>query len=142
MTDTPSQAIASAKAALAAAETAVQTNVITPIASSRWASSRLFFAVIGLAAIIVLHRMGIDMKIIDWVGIITLGFLFTRSMTDLGTAFANSLIECTRLKYNRQVVMDDGQKFIIIPSTTSAAPILVAVPHTPGTQNLSGAPTP
>ena len=74
------------------------------IANPRFTSSRLWFAIGGLLAIILLHRFGIDEKILGYIFQITILFLVLRTLTDVARDGFNTLIECCRIRHG----IDDG----------------------------------
>lgn len=73
---------------------ALETNLLS---SDRWKSSRLWVAIGGLVTIIILYRMGIADKLIDYTFLMAAGFMILKSITDVMVSWGNTRIECKRL---------------------------------------------
>ncbi len=73
---------------------ALETNILS---SDRWKSSRLWVAIGGLVTIIILYRMGIADKLIDYTFLMAFGFMVLKSITDVVVHWGNTRIECKRL---------------------------------------------
>lgn len=86
------------------------------ISNPRFTSSRLWFAIGGLLAIVLLHRFGIDEKILGYIFQITILFLVLRTLTDVARDGFNTLIECCRIRHG----YDDGAP--VQPGDTVEAP--------------------
>ena len=73
---------------------AVESNLLS---SDKWKSSRLWVAIGALVTIIILYRMGIADKLIDYTFLMAFGFMVLKSATDLVVHWGNTRIECKRL---------------------------------------------
>ncbi len=99
------------------------------INNPRFTSSRLWFAIGGLLAIVLLHHYGIDEKILGYIFQVTIGFLVLRTLTDVCTASLNTLssnvkdnnrtkIELARINAG----IDDGNPLAETPGTAESVP--------------------
>jgi xanthine/uracil/vitamin C permease (AzgA family) len=82
--------IAKAKTAIGKVESAVVDEYKLLINNPRFTSSRLWFAIGGLLAIVLLHHYGIDATILGYIFQVTIAFLVLRTLTDVCAAAFNT----------------------------------------------------
>lgn len=81
---------------LKAKASTLETSVIS---NDRWKSSRLWMAIGGLVIMIILYRMGIADKIIDYSVLIVLVLIISRSLTDIVVNICNTVLGASKNKW-------------------------------------------
>jgi len=89
MIDTSTE-VAKAESAISNIKSKIEDEYKLLINNPRFTSSRLWFAIAGLVAIVLLHHFGIDATILGYIFQVTIAFLVLRTLTDLGTAAFNT----------------------------------------------------